>query len=85
MQKDPAYNLLPNYAKQGARNLFLLEQAGDNNMDSKENEKWLKEKANLRNQILGQIIEGKNQSQRIIKEIKQRTNNRPINKEDQGR
>lgn len=85
MQKDPAYNLLPNYAKQGARNLFLLEQAGDNNMDSKENEKRLKEKANLRNQILGQIIEGKNQLQHITKEIKQRTKNCSINKGNQGR
>ena len=69
MQKDPAYNLLPAYARQGAENLFRLEQAKDVKPD---------EKAKLRGQILGQIIEGKNQSQHITKEIKQRTVNRSL-------
>lgn len=76
MQKDPAYNLLPGYAQQGARNLFLLEKAEGLKPE---------EKTKLHGQILGQVIEGKNQSQRIIKEIKQRTIDRPINKENQGR
>ena len=63
MRNDPAYQLLPKYAKQGAENLVHLEKS--------EGKKELKDK--YRNTILSRVIEGKEQSKHVSHGVKQRT------------
>lgn len=83
IENDETYKLLPNYAKQGVKNLVKLYNAEDKDLKPAD-------KTRLQGQILGQVIEGRSQLRNITKEVRQlkqrpTTNSQLPSQRDDGR